>query len=139
MNFSTDTLGSNKYLKVQVTAKEELGLDHQREGHSDVIIPINTSNDRLSVYSANVTFDGTTPGTPPAPDAPPSLHLPDNFADHERCLDKDTKPKGICEVAKDEIIAVAINNKTTGGNNRYKAACEGRKLHSINTYRSDYV
>lgn len=125
MNFSEGTLA--RYLRVKVTAKENLGLTHPREGHTDAIITVNSANDRLSVYSAEINWSEDNSSVPPA------LFVPDS-GKKERCLidddgnklpatdvDGTEKPAGICAVAKNEIIAVRIGgyNPATGEHDKY--------------------
>ena len=124
MSFAKGKL--KKYLRVKVTAKENLGLTHPREGHADAIITVNSANDRLSVYSAEITWDENNPSIAP------TLSVP-NSGKKERCLVNDEgeklaatdgtdgKPAGICGVAKNEIIAVRIfgYNPATGAHDKY--------------------
>jgi hypothetical protein len=97
-----------KYLKVKVTAKETLAEGSgEREGHTDITMPISSSEERIRVYTAKINVD--------------NINFPAERADQagldaqERCLFTDPEtgtktPSAVCEVAKDEIVGVGINN-----------------------------
>ncbi|MCX6761684.1 MAG: hypothetical protein NTY33_02465 [Candidatus Moranbacteria bacterium] len=114
LNFkSTDFPPANvlpKYLKVKVTAKETLAEGSgEREGHTDITIPISSSEERIRVYTAKVNADNIN--------FPAEKTDKAGLAAQERCLFTDPKsnvksPSAVCEVAKDEIIGVGIDDGT---------------------------
>ncbi|HAI73961.1 MAG TPA: hypothetical protein DCS28_03765 [Candidatus Moranbacteria bacterium] len=92
---------SKKYLKIKLTVNDTLTEGGEREGHTDVVVPIFSSEKRIKVYTAKVSLD--TDGKNP------TVSLPDNS--QERCLlDDETTPAALCEIAQNEIIAVKIDN-----------------------------
>lgn len=113
LNFKPDNFLNNqlpKYLKVKVTVKETLAEGSgEREGHTDVTVPISSSEERIKVYTAKV--NATNINFPAERTDKASLDA------QERCLFTDPKtgiktPTAVCEVAKDEIIGVGIANGT---------------------------
>lgn len=91
-----------KYLKIKLTVKDTLTEGGEREGHTDVVVPIFSSDERIKVYTAKVSLDG---------DDKPVISLPDGA---ERCLLADgTTPTALCEVAQNEIIAVKLADDDT--------------------------
>lgn len=96
MNFPEDTLDNNKYLKVKVTVTNTQSEKSASRGNSDVIIPILSSSEKINVYPAKTELiDG-------------KVKL--SFDATEKCLGKDNLPTTICNVLKDEIIGVKIEN-----------------------------
>jgi len=105
-----------KYLKVKVTVKETLSDGNgEREGHADVTVPLSSTEERIRVYTAKVNAE--------------NINFPAEKTDRaglnaqERCLfsitDPATKvtltsPSAVCEVAKDEIIGMGIENGPEG-------------------------
>jgi len=110
-NFSSNTNTGNKipkYLKITVTAKDIVD-DGTREGHTNIVVPLFSSgNERIEVYTAKAYLAT-------ASDPIPSVGIASEGTPEERCLFTDpnngTKtPQSICEVAKDELIAMKIDN-----------------------------
>ncbi len=92
-----------KYLKIKLTVKDTLSGGGEREGHTDVVVPIFSSGERIKVYTAKVDSDTL------------AVSLPDDTDDSERCLYTDPKtkekfPAAFCAVAQNEIIALKIDN-----------------------------
>ncbi len=89
--FKLNFANPKKYLRVKLTVVENNGSS-ARKGHSDVVIPINSSSDNIHVYSVE-TNSGNI-----------------NITNNERCF------KGIdkivCPVMKDEIIGLKVDNNS---------------------------
>jgi hypothetical protein len=103
LNFSSP----QKYLKIKVTAKDTLVEDGEREGHTDVVVPIFSSEERIRVYTAKTTYD------PDSSNPEPSISLSSDSP--ERCLFTDpesgtTTPQSVCSVVENEIIVLEIEN-----------------------------
>jgi hypothetical protein len=102
LNFSQP----KKYLKIKVTVKDTI-TSGTRKGHTDVVVPIFSSEERIKVYTAKTSpelkVDFNTDGPADSP--------------QERCLftdpDDETKktPQSVCEVAKNELIALGVENE----------------------------
>lgn len=108
-------VGVKKYLKVRVTVKETLSEGGEREGHADIIVPISSSEERIKVYTAKVT-DGKI-------DLPAKKNSAD-LKKLERCVVTSSTtntliPQAVCEIAKNEIIAVSIDNGTDSASSVY--------------------
>jgi len=104
-DFSSGTLP--KYLRVKVIVKETLSDGSgEREGHTDITMTISSSEERIRVYTAKVNAE--------------NINFPAEKTDRagldalERCLFTATEPAATCEVAKDEIIGVGIENGPEG-------------------------
>lgn len=80
------------YLKVKLTVSES-AYNGERKGHSDVIIPVSTNLNNLRVYEANISDDlALSPG-------------------EQKCLlDGQTINDPVCEVAKNQILAIEVND-----------------------------
>ncbi len=79
-----------KYFRVKLTVTEPTSGGTSREGHTDIIIPIASVNNRMQVFSANVSK---------------SLQL--NMQGTEQCTAGINKV--VCSVAKNEIIGIKVD------------------------------
>ena len=105
LNFTKDIPA---YLKVKLIVKDNISDTETKEGHTDVVIPISSASQRIKIYPTTVNFDDK---------GNPIVNIPDNSK--ERCLfklkpsdpDKPTDPPtAICEVNKNEILGLKIDN-----------------------------
>jgi hypothetical protein len=112
LKFNLNFTSPKKYLKVMVTAKDTV-TGGEREGHANVVVPIFSSDERIKVYTAGAYFKSTDLSSPPY------IKLADEISStpiQERCLFEDPAdptiktPQSTCEVAKDELIALEIDN-----------------------------
>lgn len=81
-----------KYLKIKLTVTENVGKNLLREGHSDVIIPINSTGSYIKVFGTEIT--GTSD--------PVNINLGTN----ELC--DEGVEKALCPVSKNQIIGLSV-------------------------------
>ncbi|MFZ2225917.1 MAG: hypothetical protein WA064_04885 [Candidatus Moraniibacteriota bacterium] len=93
-----------KYLKVKLIAKDSISDTETKEGHTDVVIPISSASERIKIYPTIASFNAN------------GESLISVSADaKELCLfkltpeDSSTTPDAICEVTKNEILAVKVD------------------------------
>jgi hypothetical protein len=104
-----------RYLKVKVTVKDTLTEGGaEREGHTDVVVPIFSSEESIKVYTAYALY--TQEGTEEPYTYNSIVTLSSETPLPERCLftDPETEkqtPKAICEVAQNELIALEVENE----------------------------
>ena len=93
------------YLKVQLIAKDSISDTETKEGHTNVIIPISSASQRIKIYPTIASFDEK---------GSPLISIPDKA--NELCLfkltpsDTEITPVAVCEVTKNEILAIKIDN-----------------------------
>ena len=112
LNFET----APKFLKIKLTVKDNLSGGGEREGHTDVVIPIFSTKERIEVYPTTVTD---------------ALKIDINdSADKELCV-KDISgiitPDAICEVSKNTLLGVKVQNPSDYYNN-FKWSVDGKNL-----------
>lgn len=78
-----------KFLKVKLTVTENSSADLEREGHSDVIIPLSLTSNKISVFSVAVS---------------PTLVL--SLEQDERCADG--MDKAVCPITQNEIVGMSV-------------------------------
>ncbi len=118
LKFNLNFPSPKKYLKVKVTVKETLaGGGAEREGHADITTPISSSGEYIKVYTAGLVYLNQS-------DATPTAEINASGTSDERCLadipEKKSDgsittspvPAAVCEVAKDELIGMKIDNGT---------------------------
>jgi hypothetical protein len=89
-----------KYLKVKLTVSEDAtGTSITRKSSADIVIPISKISDKIQAYNTIVSSDVL-----------PKL----SKGSTERCthkVDGRDVPDDICQVAKDEIVALSVNTE----------------------------
>jgi hypothetical protein len=78
---------NGRYLKVKLNVKENVGSGKIRKGYAEIIIPFQSSSEKIKTYSANI-----------------SESLDFSLSGIERCLAE--SEINICPVAKNEILGV---------------------------------
>ncbi len=102
-----------KFLKVVLTVTENTGEEHPRKNTQDVIIPINSTTEKIKVSNVSMT-DLTDPAVDPNNLSRVKLTQGD-----EICNSNDLE-KALCAVAKNQIIAISVpkdNFEDTAANN----------------------
>lgn len=108
--FNLNLTAPPKYLKVKVTVKDTLNDgEGDREGHTDVVIPLYSSTERIKVYTAKSNLELNGSGT-----YTPLIALPPDPLT-ERCLFTDPETgaqtqSAVCPAAKDEILVLQVDN-----------------------------
>ncbi|MFA6159889.1 MAG: hypothetical protein WC678_02245 [Parcubacteria group bacterium] len=93
---------TNKYLKVVLTVTENTGEEYPRKSTQDVIIPINSTTEKIGVFDVLATDLTSTPTIDPD-----NLSRVKFDSGNEIC-NNDDLDKALCPVTKNQIIAVSV-------------------------------
>ena len=106
LNFTGDS--PPKFLKVRLAVKDSIAKGETQEGHTDTVIAVSSSGERIEIFPVTITYPTSTSTTP-------TVKLDDSSADNELCLSdpggtgKKT-PSAICYVTKNDLFGIEIKN-----------------------------
>ncbi|MFZ2193856.1 MAG: hypothetical protein WAV31_06460, partial [Candidatus Moraniibacteriota bacterium] len=123
LNFETSASMPSipKYLKVKLVVKDSLTGGDEREGRTDVIIPIYSTEKRIMVYPTVIT------------DTPLSVDIDDSSSTKELCVQNIggiITPDAVCNVSKNTLLGVKIDGPSDYDN--FKWSLDGANLFCPN-------
>ncbi len=106
LNFTEDI---PKFLKVRLSAKDSIAKGETQEGHTDTIVAVSSSTERIKIFPITITYPTST-----STDSP-TIKLDDGSADNELCLSDPGGtgkkiPAAVCYVTKNDILGIKIDN-----------------------------
>jgi hypothetical protein len=108
LNFTGDNIP--KFLKVKLVVKDSVAEGETQEGHTDTIVAVSSSGERLKIFPVIITYPSSTQTDKP------TVKFDDSSNDNELCLTSNNgnkEPTAVCSVTKNDILGVKIENSGT--------------------------